>query len=142
MRETEICAIGLDIGGTKIAAGIVQFPSGIVLSKRIIPTEATEGGQHVLGLCLGLTDELVQEAEASGRHIAGIGIGIAEMVDLQGNVVSAQTIDWRNIDAPQYFRRWAPAVVDSDARAAALAEAIFGNGRAYRNFIYITVGTV
>jgi glucokinase len=95
----------------------------------------------VLADSLDLVEELIAEAAEIGWTISGIGVGVAELVDLNGNVTSAHTIDWRAIPVQAAFSRLAPAVVESDVRAPALAEAIFGAGRAYRLFVYITVGT-
>lgn len=134
-------AIGLDVGGTKIAGGLVTFPAGRVLRRHVIPTLPQRGGQAVLADALALAKRLMAEAEASGLSVQGIGVGVAELVDLHGNVASSQTIAWRGMPIWASFSHLAPAVVESDVRAAALAEARWGAGRAFRNFAYITVGT-
>ena len=134
-------AIGLDVGGTKIAGGVVDVGSGEVLKRRVIPTLPKRGGQPVLQDSLNLARELKAEAEVLGHVVAGIGIGVAELVDTQGNVTSAQTIDWTGIPVSARFSGLAPAVVEADVRAAALAESAFGAGRPFRIFVYVTVGT-
>ena len=134
-------AIGLDVGGTKIAGGFVTFPSGRVLIRQTIPTLPQRGGDAVLADALALAKRLIVKAEASGLSVRGIGIGVAELVDLHGNVTSSQTIAWRGMPIQASFNHLAPAVVESDVRAAALAEATWGAGRAFRNFVYVTVGT-
>ena len=45
------CAIGVDVGGTKIAAGLVQFPQGTILAQRTVPTRASRGGHACPGRC-------------------------------------------------------------------------------------------
>ena len=74
-------------------------------------------------------------------EVAGIGAGVAELVDCEGNVTSSCTIDWRGRPVQQKLSEIAPAQVESDVRAAAVGEAIFGAGRGHRLFIYVTVGT-
>lgn len=133
--------IGLDIGGTKIAGGLVAFPEGRIVNHRVIPTRPERGGQAVLEETLALAESLQTEAAAQGRQVAGIGVGLAELVDLEGNVTSAHTLDWRDLPVQALFSRLAPAVVESDVRAPALAEALFGAGRSFRLFLYVTIGT-
>ena len=137
----KICAVGLDVGGTKIAGGLVERTSGDVLLRRVIPTGPERGGQAVLDDCLALAEGLLIDGKAAGYAVQGIGVGVAELVDLQGTVTSGQTIDWRGLPVQEHFARLAPAVVESDARAPALAEGMYGAGRPYRLFCYVTVGT-
>ena len=59
----------------------------------------------------------------------------------EGNVTSSCTIDWRERPVQQRLSEIAPAQVESDVRAAAVGEAIFGAGRGHRLFVYVTVGT-
>jgi glucokinase len=135
------CAVGLDVGGTKIAGGIVEFPSGNIRIKQIIPTRADRDGREVLSDALALAGYLVAQAVEVGSELAGIGVGVAELVDLEGNVTSGYRIGWRGLPVRASFSRLAPATLEADVRAAALAEAMFGAGRAYNLFVYVTVGT-
>jgi glucokinase len=135
-----VCAIGLDVGGTKIAGGVVT-PAGEVITKRVIPTLPERGGEAVLSDALALASSLLEEARATGWNVVAIGIGVAELVDLSGNVTSAQTIPWRGLRVQERFSTLAPAVVEADSRAAACCEARFGAGHRYRIFLYVTVGT-
>lgn len=134
-------AIGLDIGGTKTAAGIVLWPTGEILHRTVNPTSPQRGGEALLEDVLGLATRLNEKAEAEGIKIAAIGAGIAELVDCDGNVTSSCTIAWRGQPIQEKLSAIAPARVESDVRAAAIAEAIFGAGRGKRLFVYITVGT-
>jgi glucokinase len=140
-NNSQTCAIGLDVGGTKIAGGLVEFPAGQVLLKRVIPTQPQRGGVTVLAETVTLAQELMAEAKRIGSEIAGIGLGIAELVDPAGNITSAHTIPWRDLPVQATFARLAPAVVESDVRTAALAEAMLGAGRPFSHFVYVTVGT-
>jgi glucokinase len=137
----EVAVIGLDVGGTKTAAGIVLFPDGRILRRRIIPTSPERPGDTVLREMVGLAAELAKEASALGHRVAGIGVGVAELVDPCGNITSSQTIAWKGLPVRQSFAQVAPAVVESDVRAAALGEALLGAGREFRCFVYVTVGT-
>jgi glucokinase len=135
------CAVGLDVGGTKIAGGIVEFPSGNIRIKQTIPTRADRDGREVLSDALALAEHLVAQAVKVGSALAGIGVGVPELVDLEGNVTSGYRIGWRGLPIQASFSRLAPATLQADVRAAALAEAMFGAGKTYNLFVYVTVGT-
>jgi glucokinase len=140
-NKQQLGAIGLDIGGTKIAAGVVLWPSGEILRRTILPTKPTRGGEEVLSDTYDLARQLYDWAREERIEVAGLGAGVPELVDPQGNVTSSCTIDWRDRPVQQKLSEIAPAQVESDVRAAAVGEAIFGAGREHRLFVYITVGT-
>lgn len=134
-------AIGLDVGGTKIAGGVVNLSSGAIEFGRTIPTQPERGGQAVLADTVRLAESLLDRAKALNLEISGIGLGAPELVDLAGNINSAHAVAWQNLPVQETLAHLAPAVVESDVRAAALGEANFGSGRRFRLFVYITVGT-
>jgi len=135
------CAVGLDIGGTKIAAGLVAFPEGRVVARRIISTGAQRPGSAVLADTLSLTRDLLTEAAQLDMDPVGIGVGVAELVDPEGHITSDQTIAWRNLPVRDAFAALAPVVIDADVRVAARAEARFGAAQGIDPWIYVTVGT-
>jgi glucokinase len=139
--EPTACAVGLDVGGTKIAAGLVAHSSGVILARRTIPTLPRRGGDAVLGDALALAEELIAEAGKMDLELQGIGVGVPELVDPAGNITSSHSLAWQGDRVQAAFSSLAPAVVESDVRAGALAEAMFGAGRAFRLFVYVTVGT-
>jgi predicted NBD/HSP70 family sugar kinase len=65
---------------------------------------------------------------------------VPELVNAQGQVTSAQTIDWRGVELAEELAGFGPVCVEADVRAAALAEARFGAGRDLRLFVYVAVG--
>jgi len=134
-------AVGIDVGGTKIAAGLVRFPSVEVAAKQVIPTRPERGGEVVLADVMALARSLAAQGQARAAVFAGIGVAVAELVDGSGNVTSEQTIAWENIPVQERLSSIAPTVVESDVRAAALAEACFGAGKSYSLVCYVTVGT-
>lgn len=127
-------AIGIDVGGSKIAACLVDATSGKVIKSVRVPTRSRRGGRAVLDECRDLADSL-----RGGRTEIPLGVGICELVSPAGAITSAVTVDWREFDLAAEFG--GPVVVESDVRAAAIAEARFGAGRATSTFIYVTVGT-
>ena len=126
-------AVGIDVGGTKIAAGLVDVATGRLLRRVQLPTGAERDGRDVLADCAGLAAQL-------GEGALPVGIGLCELVDLDGRPASADTIEWRNLDPAAAIE--APRVVlESDVRAAALAEAAFGAGAGRSPFLFVIVGT-
>ena len=123
-------ALGLDVGGTKIAAARVDVARGAVLAGARRPTAPARGSDAVLADCRALVEELGADG------VAAVGLSLCELVDPEGRVRSAETVDWRSADLRALFD-----VVESDVRAAALAEARFGAGRAFPDFLYVSVGT-
>ncbi len=133
--------IGIDVGGTKIAAGLMVFPEGRALAKRTITTRPARGGRAVLDDVLRLARELAGVAESAGWRVDSIGLGLCELVDRQGNISSANCIQWLDQPVREQLASIAPIVIEADVRAAALAEALFGAGKGFRSFLYVTVGT-
>jgi len=141
MSASAFTALGIDVGGTKIAAGLVTFPDGRVFLRREIPTRPERGGDMVLDDVLQLATELTTEAGQRNFQVNGIGLGVCELVSNAGEIVSANSLPWRGADVREGLATIAPSVIEADVRAAALAETLFGAGKSYRLFVYVTVGT-
>src|SRR5688572_1020625 len=92
-RRTQ-CAIGIDVGGTKCAAGLVALPDGKIVARRLQPTEPERGGEAVLADVIELIHSLRREGNELRVSPEAIGLGVAELVDTTGNVLSAATIQW------------------------------------------------
>ena len=123
--------LGIDVGGTKVAAGTVDTETGEILRYREELTQANLGGRSVLTLC----EQLRRDLDA--QELA-VGIGLCELVDIRGRIQSGVTVDWRDLHLAAAL---GPVTVESDVRAAATAEARFGAGRGSSNFLYLSIGT-
>ena len=126
-------AVGIDAGGTKLAAGRVDTETGKISDRRVLDTRPSRGGDAVLADVVGL-------ARGLGLGATAIGIGIPEMVDASGRIRSAANWDWRDTDFVTPFEELPRYRIVSDVHAAALAEARLGAGRD-RSFLYVSVGT-
>lgn len=135
------CAIGVDVGGTKIACGLLGPSSGEVLARRVVPTRPERGGEAVLSDVLEMARESKVDAERLGLQALGVGVGVPELVDAGGTVTSENTVPWLGVPVADRLSEVAPAVIESDVRAAALAEAAFGAGEPFGTFVYVSVGT-
>ena len=131
----------VDIGGTKIAVGIVD-EGGRVTSRLTSPTEAERGYPHALER---IESMLRLMAEREGVEITGIGIGCTGPVDpFTGEIGDVDFLPgWQGTnpvrDLSALFN--VPAAMENDADAAALAEAHWGAGKGKQRLIYVTVGT-
>src|SRR5215468_7672631 len=129
--------IGVDVGGTKIAAGVVDEKGAIIeMVKR--PTPAANASATI---------EVISEAvkELLSRHeIEAVGIGAAGFIEeSRSSVVFAPNLAWRNepVAGQVEDRTGRPVVVENDANAAAWAEAKLGAGRGHEHVMMITIGT-
>lgn len=124
--------VGIDAGGTKLAAARVDTATGALTERRVIATPTAAGGSAVLEACLSLARTLGPGAT---------GIGVPEVVDGTGRIRSAANWDWRDVDLSTAFSAVGSVHVVSDVYAAALAEARYGAGRDAGSFLYVSVGT-
>lgn len=136
-----LLTLGLDVGGTKIAAGLVHFPSARVELRRQIPTQPARGGAAVLTELAQLSQDLLREAGIPPSALAGTGLGLCELVSPSGEILSANCLPWKLHDVQTALGVLGVVTVEADVRAAARAEACFGAGRPFRSFLYVTVGT-
>jgi glucokinase len=130
-------AIGVDIGGTKVLAGLVD-ESGAVLARarRLTPSRDPRAVEQTIA-------EVVHELKAD-REIAGVGIGAAGFVDAdRAKVLFAPHLAWRNEPLRDAVTAAVglPVVVENDANAAAWAEWRFGAGQQESRLVCVTLGT-
>ncbi|HEX9775052.1 MAG TPA: ROK family protein [Actinomycetota bacterium] len=131
-------AIGVDVGGTKIAAGVVDATGNVIL-RRQIQTEAADERAVVAGIV-----KVCRELQASAPGALALGVGAAGLVDHErGVVINAPNISWRNVHlrAMLQDRLNLRVAVDNDANVAALGEALYGAGRGAGDQVMVTVGT-
>jgi len=135
--------IGIDVGGTKVAGGLVNRKGRLVKSIDV-PTRAAEGFQTSLGQILGVIERLVQEAGGK-ENIAGIGICAPGPLNPKtGVVINPPNLPgWRNILLTRQVEKHfsIPTRLENDANAAGLAEVLFGSAVGYRDIFYVTVST-
>jgi glucokinase len=128
---------GVDVGGTKIAAGVVD-ESGKLLASTRRETPATDTGMVLEGIA-----DAVRELRST-HEITAVGIGAAGFVDAsRSTVLFAPNLAWRDEDLRTALtaQLGVPVVVENDANAAAWAESRFGAGRDHDDVAVITVGT-
>jgi len=134
----------IDLGGTKIAAAIVDR-SGSIISSLRHPTLASEGREAVLKRMCHILEEAAAQAGISIEQLKGIGIGVPGVVDLGAGTVEgfANLPGWEGFQLRRFFQQRCeiPVMVDNDANAAALGENLFGAGKDCLEMLYITIST-
>lgn len=128
--------VGIDIGGTKIAGGVVDSDGRIVEKLRVdTPVDTRQ-----------LSDAVIDMARhfAAGHDIAAVGVAAAGFVDRdRATVIHAPNIAWRNepLKATLEAGIDVPVSIENDANAAGWAEFRFGAGRNVDNMVMLTMGT-
>lgn len=129
--------VGVDVGGTKIAAGLVD-DSGVILQRTRRETPSTDQAA-IADAIAACVKEL-----SSDRPVEAVGIGAAGLVDSARSVVLfAANLSWRDapLRASVEQRTGLPVVVENDANAAAWGEFRFGGGLDVDDMLLVTVGT-
>jgi glucokinase len=135
--------MGIDVGGTKVAGGLVDLKARLVKSL-VVPTLASKGFQTSYGQIVKLVAALLKQARGKDR-VLGIGIcAPGPLNPKSGLVINPPNLPgWRNIQLARNIeaRFGVPTKVENDANAAGLAEVLFGAATAYRDIFYVTVST-
>jgi glucokinase len=130
-------ACGVDVGGTKIAGGVIDLQGNVVEELRVVsPATDSEAIEEAIA---GVVNEL-----RSRHDIAAVGVGAAGYIDKARAVVMfAPNIAWRhvNLKAELEERIDLPVVVENDANAAAWGEFTYGAGHDVEDLLLVTVGT-
>lgn len=129
--------IGVDVGGTKVAAGVVDS-DGFIVASALRETPADDQAETV-----EVISEVIAELRRS-HEISAIGVGAAAFIDAQrATVVFAPNLAWRDLPLREMIEQSSglPAVVENDANAAAWGEATFGVARDVDSMVLLTIGT-
>jgi glucokinase len=145
--KTDPSVVAIDIGGTKIAGGLVTA-GGQIHALRRIPTEAHQGGEDVMRRVNLLVGELIAEGKRMNGALspAAIGVGTAGWVEPKSGVITFATSalpGWKGMPVKERLQtaHSLPAFVENDAAVMALGEAVFGAGRGRLFVLGLTVGT-
>lgn len=135
--------IGVDLGGTKIAAGLVS-PHDEIVKKVYVQTGASEGPAAAVERIAGCVEQLRSTLPA-GEQVAALGVCCPGPLDhLAGMVLDPPNLTgWVNVPLQRMLeeRLGLPAPIEHDAKAAALGEFYFGAGRETNDLVFIVVGT-
>lgn len=135
--------VGLDVGGTNLAAGVVDEEYRM-LSRVSIPTGAERSIEEITDDMVIVTLEAIKEAGLTIDDFHSWGIGMPSYVNPKTNLlVHANCFGWRNIPIYQYLEEKLPLPIhiENDANCAALGEVLAGAACKERNVIMLTLGT-
>jgi glucokinase len=130
-------AIGIDIGGTKIAGALVS-ESGEIFRELKVPTPASNP-DAIADAVISLVEEL-----GKGEQVLAVGVAAAGFIDAdRANIVYAPNLSWRNepFKAKLASRLNVPVFIENDANAAGWAEYRFGAGVGVKHMVMLTIGT-
>lgn len=134
--------IGIDLGGTNIAAGLVD-DSGKIVYKTSIPTMKERESSEIIRDMAMLAKKITADAGYTESDIKGVGIGCPGTVnDAEGTVVYANNLKMNNTPMAAEFKKYfnVPVSLENDANAAAYGEYIT-NGNGASSYVFITLGT-
>lgn len=141
-------AIGVDLGGTKTAAGVVSG-DGEVLFSETIPTLNRDGGDAILDATAALISSLMSRAQAAGVDVVGVGVGSAGVIDAAHGVVVSATdaiLGWAGTGLTAGLAArlgLAPEAVQAvnDVHAHALGESWTGSAAGTASSLLVAFGT-
>jgi glucokinase len=140
-REDRI--VGVDIGGTKVAAGSVDH-SGKILAQSRMAMVANDAARGLAAVAAAIEELRSRAGDGFQPHAIGI-CAPGPLNPRTGVVINPPNLPgWHNFPLAEEMRKLYPTAqvkIDNDANAAALAEAKWGAGRTYRNVFYATIGT-
>ena len=137
-------ALGIEIGGTKLQAGI-GGEDGRLLTVARADVTPSRGGAGIRETLPGLVVQALSEAGGTAEQIASIGVGFGGPVDsARGKVLTSHQVEgWSDFPLRDWIaEQWkVPVVLQNDCKCAAFAEASLGAGRGLKRVFYMTIGS-
>lgn len=135
--------VGIDLGGTKISTSLSTF-EGEIIKNIVVPTNAQEGADPVLGRIVETIENVLKEANVTLNEVEAIGIGSPGPLDAKkGIIITTPNLPFNNYNVvkPIKDKFNIPVYLDNDANVAAIGEYMFGAGKGKENIVYFTVST-
>lgn len=136
--------LALDIGGTKLAAGVVT-PEGQLLAELATATRPGYLAREILAVQLALGEKTLERVGLAYADLSGVGVSFGGPVDFpSGKTVTCHHLPgWEGIALRDLVAAHTglPVVMDNDANAAALGETVFGAAKGCAHVLYVTVST-
>ncbi|MCX8035600.1 MAG: ROK family protein [Candidatus Sumerlaeia bacterium] len=135
--------VGVDLGGTKILAGVVA-ETGEILGRVKAKTAAEAGYRNVLSTLATSVDLAISESKIPRPRIRAVGVGVPGPVDPETGVVKiAPNLGWKNVPVKKLLEKQLglPVLVENDVNAGTVGEHRFGAGVGVKDLVGIFVGT-
>lgn len=134
---------GVDLGGTKILAAVVD-PGGVIIGRAKKRTKAENGPLEVLARIAQTVREAVESAGLPPDRLAGIGVGSPGPLDPETGIVqTAPNLGWHNVDVRGFLEGEfnLPVFIENDVNAGTLGEYCLGAGQGVSSLVGIFIGT-
>lgn len=135
--------IGIDLGGTNIAVGIVD-EKGVIIAKDSVKTKAPRAAEEIVKDAAECVKKLLRENKIEEGAVCGAGIGVPGAVDQRkGTVIYSNNLNFHNVELCKFLKEHTgfDFNIENDANAAALGEYVAGSGKDAENFVMLTLGT-
>lgn len=137
-------SIGIDLGGTKILAGVVEKAAGKVLFEVKNKTKNQKGNSKITSKIIETIKELLEISKINKDEISSIGIGLAGQVERnEGILINAINLDCKDLHIKSILEKEfsIPVFVGNDVEVAAFGELKFGSGQNHKDIVCVFVGT-
>ena len=134
--------VGIDLGGTNIAAGLVSEDAKI-LADMSIPTRAERAWQEIVADMADLSKKVIEKAGVDIKDVKGVGIGCPGSIDNENGICTySNNLKMEHANIRKEFQKHLdlPVNLENDANAAALGEYAV-NGQGAKSYVFITLGT-
>lgn len=139
-------AVGVDFGGTKVLASVVDVKSGKISGSAKVRTSLFDSGEALMDRIYEVVEGALDDAKMKAKDVKGIGVGIAGQVDAdKGLLIGTANLSRSVVDLPMAKmlekRYGVKAEIRNDVQIAAVGEHRFGAGQGVDDFICVFVGT-
>lgn len=145
MPKSKTYGLGIDLGGTKTLAAVIDLSDGSVVASARKRTRAERGQDFVTQRTIELANSAIDVAKISADDkLIAIGVGAAGQIDRKdGVVLDAPNLGVHNMPLGSILNKSfnLPVFVGNDVEVAAMGESLFGSGRGSDNFVCLFVGT-
>ncbi len=137
-------AVGVDLGGSHVNAGIVDMNANIISSSEKDIKKGKKPRDIILDDIYGVINSCLEMIDKKRKFVKGIGIGIPGRTDSKKGVcVYAPNLNWHNVPIRDILQEKTdlPIYILNDVRGMAVGEKVFGNGKGVDNFVSVAMGT-
>ncbi|MEJ2009091.1 MAG: ROK family protein [Acidobacteriota bacterium] len=143
MRKSNVCYIGVDLGGTSLRALVVDDENNILGSKKIRTLQGAGPGKLIHRISQ-LVESTLQETGVSRSRVRAVSVGAPGPIDrVRGIVEEAPNLGWKRVPLRAELRQLlrVPIFVENDVNVGLVGEHVLGAGRGAKNLVGIFVGT-
>lgn len=137
--------IGIDIGGSHIAVGVITYNGTIICkSEKDLPSilKTDEYGEFIIKTIIELIEDVLETAQKDITKISLIGIAVPGMVS-ETSIIKAENLHIKNLEITKEINKYfnVPVKLKNDAKCAALAEKEYGSLKKAKDAVFLSLGT-